>query len=1171
MTNRFLILSLIVSTFFSSKAQIDTSFWFVAPDISNNISTPGDAPIVLHIQTYSQASNVYIRQPALTGTAAVNTSVSIAAASIFSLDLTTFLGSVESAPVNTVSNKGLYISAKENVSVFYTIGNQNNGNCEMICLKGRRALGTDFYACVPSSSLLTTFTVSDGGVGFDIVATEPGLTTVLITPKANCVGHSKNVTFLRTLTLGQTFSVLDTNKSTVSEIAGSIISSDKPISVTVKGTLRSVAYPCGSTFADQITPTDVTGKDYVIVKGNGTTDAAFVLAHMNASSFTLSSISTTFVTLINATETFSFNLTDPVYFVHSDRPVYLFHVSGYGCRFGGTQLAPAYCAGSYTTAFVRNTSDSLTLNIWIRNGYQNSFTLTSNNSALNIAPNVFTVVPGTNGNLVAARVFVPTASIAVGSYNELRNGADIFGVSVRNGGTSNGTGYTQASEFSIDAFAHANFAPTATTCANNQFTLNGAVGGGPNTGIWSLVNGFGTFIGGITQLTNNIYVPSLLDTTNNDLSIPPNNRFVKIVLNTTGVCPNVSDTLKLHVRQPPIVSAGANSVICGNNPTLQLSGNVYGATNQGYWNVLIPASGNFMAGANTFTPIYQLAVTDTMINHLEFVLTSTNNAGCNPVSDTVVVMLAKPAFVVASTVNPIVKCSNNSTINLNGSVSGTTTSTGIWQTSGNGIFTPNSTALNGNYVPGSSDLSNSNVWLYLESTNNGICLPVKDSVQILFTQPPIVSAGSDINSCVNDPRVVLSGQVTGSVTSSGFWLGGIGTYTPSNAALNGTYIATPAEVAFGFITLTLTTTNNGLCLGIEDVVRINFQQEPLSDFSVSPVCLGQLSEFNDKSVNPSQLGSLNQWVWDFGDNSVPSTSLNPRHLYSSVGTYTVQLIVRNNFNCFDTMQKTVQVSALPSASFQLARDCNGSSQLIKFFDRSSITAPDIIPASGHYWDFGGYGFSFAKDTSLVFPSEGIYNITHIVTSDKGCQSVISRSIDITPKPVARFIYLNNSVQGLGATVNFRDTSSFAESWSWNFGNGDSSYVRHPSTFYKDNGLYPVKLRVADQFGCLSTYSLEVRINNIVTEIVKLVPNVITPNDDGKNDEWRLDFIDVYFPKAQITIFNRWGQQIFTSTGYSNAWDGSYKGDPLPVGVYYYTIDLRDNINPVIKGSVTLLK
>lgn len=1168
MTKRLLIFFLFVFLCSKSRAQIDTSFWFVAPDISAQM---GESPIVLHIQTYAQASVVHLRQPALSATAAITVSASIPAASIYTINLTPFLLSTESAPANTITSKGFYISAKEAISVYYTIGSQSSTNKEMISLKGQRALGTDFYLSMPASSDILTHTVSDGGVGFDVVATEPGITVFLCTPRANCIGHPKNVTFARLLLQGETFSVMDNNSQNPSELAGTIIASNKLIAVTVKGSVIASPGGCPSYFADQITPSDVIGNNYVVMKGNGTTDVAYILAPQNATSFTVSSSSGTMSWLVNSAETFSVNITDPMTYIVTDKPCYVFHLTGYGCKLSGAQLAPVFCAGSYATAFTRLSSDSLNLNVCTRTGFQNSFTLTSNGNTVAVAAGSFSTVPGSAGALVAARLYYPTSSIAVGSYNELSNNKDLFGIAVHNGSSSGGSAYAQASDFLVNAYVTAHSAPTATTCANTPFALSGRIGGGPITGVWSLVDGYGTFLNGSTQYSSNVYVPSLLDTTNNNASIPVGNRYVKIILSSTGICPNRSDTLKLRVNQPPIVTAGSSSVICGNFPTIHLNGDVYGATNQGFWSSMPPASGSFVAGATTFTPTYLLSSGDTTQTQLQFVLTSTNNGGCNPGTATVVVYVNKPPIVIASTVSPIIKCSNNSTVALNGVVSGTASTTGIWYSTGTGLFSPGNLFLAGNYLPSANDISGGSIWLTLESTNNGICFPTRDSMQVLFTDPSYVNAGSDINACTNNPRAVLAGAITGTLTNSVLWLGGSGQFSPNNAALTATYTGSPSEISAGFVTLTLSTNNNGLCIGTEDVIRINFQQKPSANFSVNPVCLGQFSEFIDLSVNTSTLGAINLWAWDFGDNTAISYTTYPIHLYSSFGTYNTKLIVRNNFDCYDTIQKPAVVNGLPIAGFSTSRDCSGSAQLIHFKDNSTAVSPDVIPTNGYYWDFGGFGFSVAKDTSIIFPSEGIYNISHVVTTDKGCKSSKTGTIEITPKPLARFIYLNNAQVGLGATVQFRDTSFYAKTWFWNFGNGDTSLKQHPICYYKENGKYPVKLTITDQFGCPSSYSLEVKIATIVTEITKLVPNVITPNNDGKNDVWRLDFIDVYFPNSEIEIFNRWGDKIFRSVGYSNAWDGSYKGEALPVGAYFYTINLKDGETPIIKGTVTLVK
>ncbi len=84
-----------------------------------------------------------------------------------------------------------------------------------------------------------------------------------------------------------------------------------------------------------------------------------------------------------------------------------------------------------------------------------------------------------------------------------------------------------------------------------------------------------------------------------------------------------------------------------------------------------------------------------------------------------------------------------------------------------------------------------------------------------------------------------------------------------------------------------------------------------------------------------------------------------------------------------------------------------------------------------------------------------------------------------------------------------------------------------------------------------------------------VYNAFSPNGDGINDVWNLPFLQ-QFPNCRVEIFNRHGQVIFSSKGYSNPWDGRINGREAPVGTYYYLIDLKNGEKP-ISGYVVLLK
>jgi gliding motility-associated-like protein len=84
-----------------------------------------------------------------------------------------------------------------------------------------------------------------------------------------------------------------------------------------------------------------------------------------------------------------------------------------------------------------------------------------------------------------------------------------------------------------------------------------------------------------------------------------------------------------------------------------------------------------------------------------------------------------------------------------------------------------------------------------------------------------------------------------------------------------------------------------------------------------------------------------------------------------------------------------------------------------------------------------------------------------------------------------------------------------------------------------------------------------------------VPNAFSPNGDGINDTWMIQYLDTY-PGCTVDVYNRYGQVIFHSTGYSRPWDGRMNGQPLPIGTYYWIIDPKNGRRQV-SGSVTIIR
>lgn len=105
-------------------------------------------------------------------------------------------------------------------------------------------------------------------------------------------------------------------------------------------------------------------------------------------------------------------------------------------------------------------------------------------------------------------------------------------------------------------------------------------------------------------------------------------------------------------------------------------------------------------------------------------------------------------------------------------------------------------------------------------------------------------------------------------------------------------------------------------------------------------------------------------------------------------------------------------------------------------------------------------------------------------------------------------------------------------------------------------------------GCQYTDAVTITVGNPLR-----LPTSFTPNDDGYNDTWDVDGL-LEYNLADIRIFDRWGQVVYRSVGYSQPWDGRNGGKEVPVGTYYYAIDLNDPLLvelETITGFISIIR
>ncbi|HEX4850125.1 MAG TPA: gliding motility-associated C-terminal domain-containing protein, partial [Puia sp.] len=193
--------------------------------------------------------------------------------------------------------------------------------------------------------------------------------------------------------------------------------------------------------------------------------------------------------------------------------------------------------------------------------------------------------------------------------------------------------------------------------------------------------------------------------------------------------------------------------------------------------------------------------------------------------------------------------------------------------------------------------------------------------------------------------------------------------------------------------------------------------------------------------------------------------------------------------------------------------------------------------------------------------------TYTFTPNAGqCGTSTQITVMVTPLPT---LTMGPDVTiGLGGstTLNVTVTGNIV-TYQWNPATGlNNPSIKDPIASPTSTTLYTLK--VTDDNQCDAMGSIKVTVSGGTTGKIS-VPNAFSPNGDGTNDTWVIGNISA-FPGATVDVFNRYGQQVFHSENYSKAWDGTYNGKLLPMGTYYYIIDLKNN-EKKIAGSITLFR
>jgi gliding motility-associated-like protein len=337
---------------------------------------------------------------------------------------------------------------------------------------------------------------------------------------------------------------------------------------------------------------------------------------------------------------------------------------------------------------------------------------------------------------------------------------------------------------------------------------------------------------------------------------------------------------------------------------------------------------------------------------------------------------------------------------------------------------------------------------------------------------------------------------------------------------------------------------------------------PVPNFSATNVCFYDTSKFTDLSLVTS--GNIVNWIWNFNDGNILSSTQNPQHYYTTAGTYAVGLTTTTNFNCVDSMKKNVEVYDLPVADFVPDINYGCEPLAVIFTDHSTSTDGNLVSWK---WNLGNDSTPTTQYTNTIYPVHGNYTVSLITTTSFGCKDTIIYPdlISVYPNPTAGFTFDPEHPTILNPVIYFTDKSQIADFWTYTFGdNSDASRSQNPVHEYLAPGTYTVEQIVMTHFGCFDTLWATLEVASAYTFYL---PDAFSPNNDGRNDFFTGKGIGIQ--NFDMVIFNRWGNKVFETDNISSGWNGGNSQE----GTYVYVISVKDIFNDVhhLHGTVKLVR
>jgi len=601
----------------------------------------------------------------------------------------------------------------------------------------------------------------------------------------------------------------------------------------------------------------------------------------------------------------------------------------------------------------------------------------------------------------------------------------------------------------------------------------------------------------------------------------------------------VVDSVTVTVDDGPTPFAGNDVSVCiGGSVLLNASSNAPGSTFD--W---IPATD--LSATNVYNPLSTPQV------DMEYIVTVTRPDGCSN-DDTVLVTLTPPPTSAFSL--PAVGCASTPLlVNYTGNAS----AAAQYQWNFDGGIVTNGSGIGPLAVywqtPGVYTVDLTVAW-------NG-CVATNETNQIEIFGPPAVDAGSDISFCSGDSGPIGSAPL-GGVTYNWSPINGVDDPT---ASLTLVELINPTHDT-QVIDYVLMAQEQG-CKSW-DTVAVTVFATPTAEFVIPDGKCFPVNNFDLSAAG--YFGDSATFAWDFGPVGFPASSTiqNPQGvIFNAPGAQPVTLVVTDNTCSSEPFVGMIDVYAMPVAEFS-SDVVDGCEPLTVVFENQSVhTSSSLYKV----WNFGDGGSATESNPGHTYEA-GVYSVNLSVVTGEGCADDITKNayIQAYHKPTALFSMDEKVLDILDPTVTVTNLADSVVSSEFTFNEpyGDQITAMQTAYEYPDTGAYSITQIVTTANGCLDTISGTLEVKPHYTFYI---PNAFTPDDNTKNEKWIPQGESVI--DFNMTIYNRWNQEVFYSASLDNAWDGSFNGKIAPQGVFTYKIETVDVLGVPHKyfGTFLLLR